>query len=114
MLLGVNFMKTRYVNQCSCCGKSFMRLELSQRVPEHLEDVFVELLGNDVDDLFLSKQFYLSLEDGFIVGFYYEFQSKDEERSAEDLAWSVRAISNYLYDSYVTDQRKLTNEEFAY
>ena len=65
----VNLMKSSYVSQCSCCDKRFMRIELEQRIPEYLERDFVELLGSDVDDIFLSKQFYFTLEGGYIVSF---------------------------------------------
>jgi hypothetical protein len=89
-----------------------MRVQLEQKIPAHLEGKFVELLGSDVHDLFLSRDFFLSSEFGFIDSFYFEFQNSEEEFYAEDLAWSVRAVSNYLYDQYVESQRKLVNEEF--
>jgi len=106
-------MKSSYVNQCSCCDKRFMRIELEQRIPEYLERDFVELLGNDVDYIFLSKQFYFTLEGGYIVSFYYEFQNVEEELSAKDLVCSVKTICNYLYKSYVDDKRKMTGQKFA-
>ena len=105
-------MKTNDVNQCSCCGVRFIRVTLDQKIPGYLEKDFVWLLGNDVDDLFLSRQFYLSSEDGYIVSFYYEFQNEKEEQSANDLERSVKLISSYLYDHCVVDGRDIVLEEF--
>lgn len=106
-------MKSKYINQCSCCEKRFIQLELDQRLPMHLEAIFVELLGNDVKDLFLNGQYHLTFEDGEIAGFYYEFRGAEEELCAEDLYWSVHSISNYLYDSCISNNRKEAEVENA-
>ena len=71
------------------------------------------MLGDDVKDLNLSRQYYLTFERGYIVGFYYEFKNAEEELGAEDLAWSVNSIGNYLYDICISDARKVADEEYA-